>query len=84
MRRATIISLFVVAVLLVWTGLYVGLQVNPDLGTTVVLAGVAVAVVTGVWLLRSKQRQIWHREHNHHSIAGDSSNHRARTLCRHR
>ncbi len=54
-RRVTHIILFVLAGLVFWTGLFVGLRVNPNGGTALVFAAALVVIVNLAWIFVARR-----------------------------
>ncbi len=55
LKAAAHLLLFLVAVVVFFLGLGIGLQVNPTLGTLLWLAAAAIVVGNVVWLVRSRR-----------------------------
>ena len=54
-RIATHVLLFLLAVVVLYFGLGVGLQVSPTLGTLLWIAAAAIAALNLFWILRSRK-----------------------------
>ena len=61
MKRALKISahvfLFAVALVVFYIGLFMGLQVNPNVGTLMWLASAAIVVANILWIVRSDRKR---------------------------
>ena len=51
------VFLFLVALVVFYIGLFMGLQVNPKVGTLLWLVSAAIVMVNVVWIVRSDRRR---------------------------
>lgn len=47
-------SLFVIAIIVFYVGLFFGLQVNPTIGSALWLVAAAIAVLNLIWIVKSR------------------------------
>lgn len=58
LKIAAHVFLFLVAVVVFFIGLFMGLQVNPNMGTLLWLVSAAIVVVNILWIVRSDRRKL--------------------------
>ena len=51
------VFLFVVALVVFYVGLFMGLQVNPNVGTLMWLVSAAIVVANVLWIVRSDRKR---------------------------
>ena len=51
------VLLFAIAIVVFYIGLFIGLQVNPNVGTLLWLVSAAIVVVNVFWIVRSGRRR---------------------------
>lgn len=56
LKTAAHLLLFLLAVVVFYVGLFIGLQVNPTIGTLLWLLAAAIIGGNAVWLARSRRR----------------------------
>lgn len=57
LKKIAHIALFLVAIIVFYLGLGIGLTANPTLGTALWVVAIAIAVANLYWLLRGRLRQ---------------------------
>lgn len=50
------VVLFIAALLVFWTGLFIGLQANPNMGTILWIVAAVIFLLNLYWLMKTRKR----------------------------